>query len=67
LLTQVVGRLTNQLFNLRDDPWEMNNLADDTSFGSKKQELRRELKAWMLRLDDFCDLDRPGWVRPEGI
>ena len=65
ILTHVEGQLTSQLFNLGDDPWEMNNLADNTSLGPKKEELIRELKNWMFRLDDFCDLDRPGWVMTE--
>ena len=38
-----------QLFNLVDDPDEVNNLWDDPSCADKKNELLNELREWRIR------------------
>jgi len=40
-----------QLFDMRQDPWEMTNLADDARFAATIQEHRRLLEAWNARLE----------------
>jgi len=35
-----------ELFNLEDDPWELNNLADDTAYAEVKDELVAKLNHW---------------------
>jgi hypothetical protein len=60
----VRGKETTQLFNLREDPWEMNNLADDPSYEEKSAALITRLKKQMRQYDDFCDLDKPNWGLP---
>jgi arylsulfatase A-like enzyme len=57
----VSGKETTQLFNLNDDPWELNNLANDTSYQQRLKELTALLQADMEALDDFCSLDKPDW------
>lgn len=42
----VKGQLTTQLFDLRNDPWEMKNLADDPAH----MDLLRAMHAWLERL-----------------
>ncbi|MCB9286597.1 MAG: sulfatase-like hydrolase/transferase [Lewinellaceae bacterium] len=39
----VKGDVHQQLFNLKEDPWEMNNLADNPAFQEKKAELEQLL------------------------
>lgn len=48
----VDGSRTTQLFNLQDDPWEMNNLADESSQKATLEHLRNELKRLAEELDD---------------
>lgn len=57
----VSGVETTQLFNLNNDPWEMNNLVSDASSKSQLERLTTLLKTHMKELDDFCDLDKSNW------
>ncbi|MFO7955567.1 MAG: sulfatase [Candidatus Brocadiia bacterium] len=41
-----------ELYDLREDPWEENNLADDPDYEDVKMELRRRLVDWMRETDD---------------
>jgi arylsulfatase A-like enzyme len=61
ILYNVAGKLTTQLFDLREDPWETRNLAADRSQAGRVRELTALLKDWMKRTDDPLDLDRPDW------
>jgi N-sulfoglucosamine sulfohydrolase len=51
-----------ELYDLRKDPWEFHNLADDPSHATGKERLRRELLQWQEqtgdRLRDAAVLDR---------
>jgi len=59
----VKGVDTTQLFNLRDDPWETTNLAEDPAHAQRVEALTALLRKWMAETDDPCDLDKPGWRR----
>jgi len=41
-----------ELFDTENDPYELNNLAGDTSYAEKLAELRNELDSWMSYIDD---------------
>jgi len=48
----VNGQRRTQLFDLRDDPWEMKNLVEDASRVADMKTMREKLAAWQKRLDD---------------
>ncbi|MPY88811.1 MAG: sulfatase-like hydrolase/transferase [Luteitalea sp.] len=41
-----------QLFDLERDPWELNNLADDSAYAAEVQELRDVLRRWQQEMKD---------------
>lgn len=45
-----------QLFNLKRDPLELNNLADKEEFITKKEELMQLMKEWQIQTDDTTSL-----------
>jgi arylsulfatase A-like enzyme len=45
-----------ELYDLRDDPLELNNLAGKKSVADMEQTLREELESWMIREHDFLPL-----------
>lgn len=62
IVYNVEGKITEQLFDLRNDPWETTDLLAGTP--SKRAEklaekYRATLKEEMRKGNDFCDLDRP--------
>jgi arylsulfatase A-like enzyme len=53
LIEYTVGKEWHtQLFDLQTDPWEMNNLADNTNFKSHRERLAELLKAARIQYDD---------------
>ncbi len=42
-----------QLYDLHEDPWEFNNLADDPSYAPMKNRLRAELVDWQAQTGDL--------------
>jgi len=68
IMYNVKGKQTTQLFDLKNDPWELKNLAVDPAQAERIKELRTLLKDWMKRMDDPCDLNKPNWgdVTPTG-
>lgn len=48
-----------QLFNLKDDPFEMNNLSDDTTFIQVKKQLYDLLAEWQKKAGDTINLTSP--------
>ena len=46
------GTDTMQLFDLREDPWEMANRADDPSLQSIRRDLEDGLRAWQEAIND---------------
>ncbi|NIA15498.1 MAG: sulfatase-like hydrolase/transferase [Nitrospiraceae bacterium] len=57
----VKGQQTQQLFDVRNDPWETNNLAGDPDQAERVAAMTALLKEWMRSIDDPCDLDKPNW------
>ncbi|UMB62220.1 DUF4976 domain-containing protein [Lutibacter sp. A80] len=49
---------TYQLFNLSKDPWELNNLIEDKTFESVKNDLINELQKLMDENGDSADLTK---------
>ena len=39
----------NELYDLKNDPYEMNNLIDKAKYKDKQASLSRELMEWLLR------------------
>lgn len=56
---------TTQLFNIKEDPLEMNNLAKDPKYLSKVEELRIRLKTTAKELNDNDDLGQVFWSHYE--
>ncbi len=54
-VSEETGKGTNflQLFNLEEDPWETNNLADLPEHAERVKSLATELKRWQTETDDF--------------
>ncbi len=48
-----------QLFDMKNDPWEKNNLADDPKYAPKIKQLRAKLKELQKEVGDTLDLDNP--------
>ncbi len=76
IIYNVGGQITEQLFDLRRDPWEQNNLLAGAPSRRVQQlaaKYRSALKEEMRRGHDFCDLDRPSgdhwswWEKDEKI
>lgn len=60
----VNGQLRNQLFDLNKDPDELNDLSGNKNYDGKVKALTQLLATTMRELNDFCDLDKPGWGYP---
>ncbi|MDR1876836.1 MAG: sulfatase-like hydrolase/transferase [Flavobacteriaceae bacterium] len=56
-----------QLFDLKKDPLEQDNLADAPTYKAKVEELTLLLNREMRTLGDFCDLSKPGWGYPQKL
>jgi len=61
ILYNVKGKVTRQLFQMQDDPFETRNLADVPEAKTKIAELTGLLKQWMQKVGDPLDLDKPNW------
>lgn len=59
IIYRVDGKITEQLFDLKNDPLETHDLADQNPRIAKK--LNRLLAKRMKEEGDFCDLDNPNW------
>jgi arylsulfatase A-like enzyme len=66
ILYNVDGVLTRQLFNLKTDPWEKHNLAQDKSQQRRILSMRERLKKEMLEKHDNLQIDLPDWGRTAG-
>jgi len=61
ILYNVQGTKHTQLFDLENDPWESNNLAEDPSQIERIQKMTEILKSMMAEADDPVQLDKPDW------
>lgn len=52
-----------QLFDLRSDPYELNNRADDPAYAEQLEQLRDQLHAWQERADDPLAQGAPARAR----
>ncbi|TXF86328.1 sulfatase [Neolewinella aurantiaca] len=61
LRTLEAGRPTEELYDMDNDPFQTNNLAENTDYAKKKNELADVLDAWRKRTGDLADdpLDIP--------
>ena len=50
-------RPKEELYDVRNDPYEINNLADDPAYAKKLKEMRGRLETWMEETDD-----KGGWA-----
>ncbi len=63
IVYNVDGVQRAQLFNLKKDPWETNDLAGNPSFASTLNALREALKKEMELTHDDLDIDQADWGR----
>jgi arylsulfatase A-like enzyme len=45
-------RPAEELFDLKKDPWNLHNVADDPDYAGTTKKLAKKLKAWMAKTDD---------------
>ena len=57
----VEGKQTTQLFEIKKDPLEMNNLADNPDYKEKVEEMTQLLQEWIDKSGDKVQLDKPDW------
>lgn len=60
---QVKGKKHQQLFNLKDNPWETKNLAGAQPV--KVKQMEGLMKEWFIRTGDKVDLAKADWGVPE--
>jgi len=53
-----------ELYDLKNDPYQFNNLASDKKYQKKKEELSSELKKWMVSQNDFLITDKMPLIKP---
>ena len=61
ILYNVSGTKTTQLFHIWNDPWEMNNLADDPAYVRTVRDLIPLMKHFCQEAGDKVDFDKPDW------
>lgn len=61
IVYNVGGFRTEQLFDLKNDPWEMVNHAQEPAYAFKLSAYKNLLKEEMKRNNDFCNLDDFYW------
>ena len=62
ILYNVAGQKTTQLFNLKNDPLEMTNLANHPGHAARIAELKASLQRQLTDAGDKTDLDAPLWM-----
>jgi arylsulfatase A-like enzyme len=63
IVYNVDGTATTQLFDLKNDPLEIQDLSKDPAYSEKIQQLRSILKQQMTATFDDLDIDLPNWGR----
>jgi arylsulfatase A-like enzyme len=61
IMYNVNGNKTTQLFNIWNDPWEMNNLAEEIAYAGTVGDLIPLMKHFCEEAGDKIDLDKPDW------
>ena len=49
----ILKRPAEELYDLKNDPWELHNLASNKKYAQIKQSLNTQLKNWMLQQNDL--------------
>lgn len=60
----VGDQITTQLFDLKNDPFEMNNLAESPDYTAELATMEDQLKGLMTQYNDKADLGQPNWGVP---
>jgi arylsulfatase A-like enzyme len=63
ILYNVEGALHTQLFDLKHDPWETRNLAEDPMYSARIREMRELLGSEMRLMYDDLNIEKPDWGR----
>ncbi|MDA0315010.1 MAG: sulfatase-like hydrolase/transferase [Bacteroidetes bacterium] len=63
IVYNVDGTLTTQLFNLKKDPLEINDLSKDPEYNDRILKMRALLKQQMTAAFDDLNIDLPDWGR----
>lgn len=63
IVYNVDGILTTQLFNLKKDPFEVNDLSKEPAYKEKIYQMRNLLKQQMISSFDNLNIDLPNWGR----
>lgn len=61
-----VPQAVDELFDLKSDPWEIDNLASDPAHADKLAAMQKRLKGEMLRLGDTGVIPEPMWDQLTG-
>ena len=48
----ILKRPAEELYDLANDPWELNNLANDPQLNSIKNILKAQVQSWMTQQND---------------
>ena len=59
-----------ELFDIENDPYELENLAGDPKYSEKMQELRRELDSWLSEINDLGFMPEAQLIQefwPDGV
>ena len=62
---QVRTKKQSQLFDIKADPWEVDNLAEKPGYSDTLADLRQELQSRLTAIGDPVDLSQPDWGVPE--
>lgn len=63
----VNGQRNYELFDLINDPFEMNNLAENENIQNQFNMMIEILKKKMIETNDFCDFSKPDWGYPHYV
>jgi arylsulfatase A-like enzyme len=63
IVYNVDGVATTQLFNLKKDPWEIQDLSKEPVYSQKIMQMRELLKQQMKAAFDDLNIDLPNWGR----
>ncbi|MFH1732622.1 MAG: sulfatase/phosphatase domain-containing protein [Planctomycetota bacterium] len=61
----VDGKRTTQLFDLENDPFELNNRAGDSACAEHAERLSKQMLRWRDELGDTCDSFWRGYAAPQ--
>jgi len=61
----IKGKKTTQLFDMKSDPWEMTNLADDPAQAERIKELTALMEDWFKKTGDKVKLQANDWAVAE--